>query len=91
MSRRQHKLAYKRLDITEYKGIIKGTGFVYFDEYDGEPVAILTPETVFTIKKHYNDNIFLGWNIYSDDNVLLETKSTKEKAERFLMKLGERN
>lgn len=80
------KKAYKRLNVKAYKGIIKETMIPYFDDYDGEFVAMLTPETTFTIEKHYYDNIFMGWNIKAD-GVLLETKSTKRKAVRFIKRL----
>lgn len=79
--------SYKRLNVTEYTNVIKGTLIPYFDPFDGEFITLLTTDTVFTIKKHYVSGIMLGYNICANGE-LLETKSTKEKAERFLRKLG---
>ncbi|HCC35575.1 MAG TPA: hypothetical protein DEQ02_08080 [Ruminococcaceae bacterium] len=85
--KKQLKKAYKRLDIISCKGIIKDTLVPYLDDYDGEYVTTLTPATVFTIEKHYHEGMLMGWNIKAD-GVLLETKSTKRKAVKFLKLLS---
>ena len=81
------KKSYKSLDLETYTSIIKDTLIPYMDEYDNEFVTTLTPDTVFTIRKHYYRNMLMGFNIYAN-NLLLETKSTKRKARRFLKKLA---
>jgi hypothetical protein len=83
MKKRKLKEAYERLDVHEYKGIIKDTLVPYLDPYDGEYTATLRPETVFTIEKHFYNGTFMGWNIKAD-GTLLETKSTFKKAVKFL-------
>ena len=69
-----------------YTNVIKDTLIPFFDEYDGEFITTLSDKTIFTIDKHYNDGLLMGWNIYADDE-LLETKSTKQRAIKFLNKL----
>lgn len=83
---RKLKADYQRLKITEYTNVIKDTLIPILDAFDGEYITTLTPETVFEIRKHYYEGRFYGWNIYAD-GALLETKSTRKKAERYLKKV----
>lgn len=87
MPRKSLKQAYERLDAIEYTNVIKDTLIPLYDDYDGKFITMLTPETVIEVKKHYYNGMFMGWNIYAD-GVLLETKSSRRKAERYVKKLG---
>ena len=86
MSNRKLQRGYQRLDITEYKGIVKDTLVPYLDPFDGEYIATLTPQTRFTIQRHYHNGKFFGWNIYAD-GTLLETKSSKQGAIKYLFSI----
>lgn len=86
MSKKKLKHAYKRLDNEEYTNVIKDTLVPYFDDYDGEFITMIKSTTKFEIEKHYHDNSFMGYNIYADGE-LIETKSTKKKAKKFIEKL----
>ena len=86
MSNRKLINGYKRLDVLEYKGLIKDTLIPFLDVYDGEYITTLTPKTRFTIQKHYYNDQFMGWNIYADGK-LLETKSSKKKAIKYLFSI----
>lgn len=83
---RSMKKAYQRLNVVQYTKVIKDTLVPFFDEYDGEFITMLNPNTIFTIRGHYYNGKFFGFNIYAD-NTLLETKSTLDKAKRYVEKI----
>lgn len=82
------KKAYKRLNKEMYSKLAKDTLIPLFDDYDGEFTVMITPDTKFKIEKHYYDGLFMGYNIYANGE-LLETKSTRKKAKKYLRKVLE--
>lgn len=82
------KKAYKRLNKEMYSKLAKDTLIPLFDDYDSEFTVMITPDTKFKIEKHYYDGLFMGYNIYANGE-LLETKSTREKAKKYLRKVLE--
>lgn len=70
-------------------------GFVPFlDQYDGEFIMNLTPETMFIVAPHFHDGKYYGINInaicpYTAEMYLLETVDDMQEAIEFLQELQE--
>ncbi len=94
MSKRSDKAltkAYRNLKVKEYIGLIKDTMVPYFDDFDGEFVLMMSPDTKITLTKHFlirddRTEYFCGYNVYAD-NKLLESFDTRREAKKFIAEL----